>query len=50
MTRSASDGADVIIPEAGFEWEVVNPHGTGKGHHDVPSSVQEGGAGRMMRR
>lgn len=31
MLRTASDGADVALEEGGMEWEVVNPHGTGKG-------------------
>jgi hypothetical protein len=44
MTRSASDGADVVIPEDGYEWKVINPHGTGKGHHP------KGGTQRMSRR
>ncbi|WWD07525.1 hypothetical protein V865_005626 [Kwoniella europaea PYCC6329] len=30
MLRTASDGADVCIEETGMEWEVMNPHGTGK--------------------
>nr|XP_019008341.1 uncharacterized protein I206_06900 [Kwoniella pini CBS 10737]OCF47122.1 hypothetical protein I206_06900 [Kwoniella pini CBS 10737] len=30
MLRTASDGADVVIEETGMEWEVTNPHGTGK--------------------
>ncbi|KAK6903592.1 hypothetical protein I203_107097 [Kwoniella mangroviensis CBS 8507] len=30
MLRTASDGADVCIEETGMEWEVLNPHGTGK--------------------
>lgn len=33
MLRTSSDGADVTIEEGGMEWEVLNPHGTGKGHH-----------------
>lgn len=32
MLRTTSDGADVVLEEGGMEWEVVNPHGTGKGH------------------
>jgi len=35
MLRTSSDGADVVVEEGGLEWEVVNPHGTGKGHHDT---------------
>jgi hypothetical protein len=31
MLRTSSDGADVVLEEGGMEWEVVNPHGTGKG-------------------
>ena len=31
MLRTASQGADVREDEAGNEWEVVEPHGTGKG-------------------
>ncbi|KAL0243554.1 hypothetical protein I308_105520 [Cryptococcus tetragattii IND107] len=30
MLRSSSDGADVALDETGMEWEVRNPHGTGK--------------------
>ncbi|WVQ98166.1 hypothetical protein IAU59_005288 [Kwoniella sp. CBS 9459] len=30
MLRTSSDGADVVIEETGMEWEVTNPHGTGK--------------------
>ncbi|WWC86774.1 uncharacterized protein L201_001653 [Kwoniella dendrophila CBS 6074] len=30
MLRTASDGADVTIEETGMEWEVTNPHGTGR--------------------
>ncbi|OWZ33295.1 hypothetical protein C356_05394 [Cryptococcus neoformans c45] len=30
MLRSSSDGADVALDETGMEWEVQNPHGTGK--------------------
>ncbi|WVW78303.1 hypothetical protein I302_100257 [Kwoniella bestiolae CBS 10118] len=30
MLRTASDGADVCIEETGMEWEIMNPHGTGK--------------------
>ncbi|WRT64661.1 uncharacterized protein IL334_001595 [Kwoniella shivajii] len=30
MLRTASDGADVVVEETGMEWEVTNPHGTGK--------------------
>ncbi|KAK8847532.1 hypothetical protein IAR55_005390 [Kwoniella newhampshirensis] len=37
MLRTASDGADVIVEENGMEWEVTNPHGTGKrdGHGEL---------------
>lgn len=38
MVRTASDGADVAIEEDGNEWEVLNPHGTGKGHHGQEGS------------
>lgn len=31
MLRTTSDGADYVIEENGIEWEVTNPHGTGKG-------------------
>jgi hypothetical protein len=31
MLRSSSDGADISIDERGNEWEVICPHGTGKG-------------------
>jgi hypothetical protein len=31
MLRTASDGADVALDEGGMEWDVLNPHGTGKG-------------------
>ncbi|OCF33863.1 hypothetical protein I316_04575 [Kwoniella heveanensis BCC8398] len=30
MLRTSSDGADVVVEETGMEWEVTNPHGTGK--------------------
>lgn len=36
MLRTSSDGADVAIEENGLEWEVINPHGTGKGQHERP--------------
>nr|XP_018265333.1 uncharacterized protein I303_01697 [Kwoniella dejecticola CBS 10117]OBR87491.1 hypothetical protein I303_01697 [Kwoniella dejecticola CBS 10117] len=35
MLRTASDGADVVVEETGMEWEVTNPHGTGKRDGDV---------------
>lgn len=35
MLRTASDGADVALEEGGMEWEVVNPHGTGKGRSSL---------------
>jgi hypothetical protein len=50
MTRSASDGADVFIPESGYEWKVINPHGTGKGRQSLGSSKQSSGASRPRRR
>ena len=34
MLRTSSDGADVILEEGGMEWEIVNPHGTGKGQRE----------------
>lgn len=41
LLRTASDGADVTAEEGGLEWEVRNPHGTGKGHlHDM--KIHEG--------
>jgi hypothetical protein len=35
MLRTSSTGADVRPDETGNEWEVVEPHGTGKGQRDV---------------
>ena len=35
MLRTSSDGADVTVEENGMEWEVINPHGTGKGRRAV---------------
>ncbi len=40
MLRTASDGADVILEDEGLEWEVVEGHGTGKGHREKISSEQ----------
>lgn len=37
MLRTASDGADVAVEEGGNEWEVINPHGTGRGQHGTES-------------
>lgn len=35
MLRTASDGADVMVEEGGMEWDVLEPHGTGRRHnHD----------------
>ncbi|WWD21623.1 hypothetical protein CI109_106109 [Kwoniella shandongensis] len=34
MLRTSSDGADVVVEENGLEWEVTNPHGTGKRDKD----------------
>lgn len=31
LLRSSSTGADVAVDEGGMEWEVLEPHGTGKG-------------------
>jgi hypothetical protein len=31
MLRTSSTGADVRPDETGNEWEVIEPHGTGKG-------------------
>lgn len=50
MTRSASDGADVFIPESGYEWKVINPHGTGKGRQSLGSFRQDTGSARLRRR
>ncbi len=38
MLRTSSDGADVAIEENGMEWEVLTPHGTGKGQQDDPNA------------
>lgn len=34
MLRTASDGADVEVQNDGNEWDVLNPHGTGRGQHE----------------
>lgn len=43
MLRTASDGADVIIGDGGQEWEVANPHGTGKREDVDGRSIRSGG-------
>jgi hypothetical protein len=40
MLRTSSDGADVVIEEGGLEWEVINPHGTSKGHREALAGVK----------
>ncbi|ORY30331.1 hypothetical protein BCR39DRAFT_564873 [Naematelia encephala] len=40
MLRTSSDGADVMIEEGGMEWEVVNPHGTGRGQSERYEHVE----------
>ncbi|WVO23894.1 uncharacterized protein IAS62_005251 [Cryptococcus decagattii] len=39
MLRSSSDGADVALDETGMEWEVRNPHGTGKREEEAVKLV-----------
>lgn len=48
MLRSSSAGADVAIDEGGMEWEVLEPHGTGKGQPGNPRT--EVGPGTVRRR
>jgi len=42
MLRTSSTGADVRPDETGNEWEVVEPHGTGKGQRDVNRKKEVG--------
>lgn len=39
MLRTASDGADVVLEEGGMEWEVVEPHGTGRGRQGQDAKI-----------
>jgi hypothetical protein len=47
MLRTSSQGADVREDEAGNEWEVLEPHGTGKGQGRRCAWEEEG---KMKRR
>lgn len=44
MLRTSSDGADVVIEEGGMEWEIVEPHGTGRGQRRRATDESEDAA------
>jgi hypothetical protein len=50
MLRSSSAGADVAIDEGGMEWEVLEPHGTGKGQPGDVRRARERSRARVKRR
>jgi len=53
MLRTSSTGADVRPDETGNEWEVVEPHGTGKGQGRQPGlglGLDDVETGRIKRR